>query len=230
MTFDFSGYDLHFIQKERSQDDSAHRFTYIYKFYSPVTRYIYILRAEYHIENVFAIKFYCKKDKGNEYKYSKIINKGDIGNILITCAKVIPLLLQEFPTASFGFIGARTLDKTSRKVESYINNQRFRVYKNVIAKKFGSITFEHIEYSEVSGYLLINRSSSHNLLNKENAIKSMFTGKPALVTKETAATAMATATFDNSKLMQFLPGFKYYPIMETIAYSCRSLQQKLNNQ
>lgn len=175
MTFDFPGYDLGFIQKEPCEDGSAHRFTYIYKFYSPITTYIYILRAEYHAEEVFAIKFYRKRDRGNQYKYSRIINKGDVGNILITCAKVIPMLLHEFPTASFGFIGSRTLDMRSGKVEGFSNNQRFRVYKNIIIQKFGTVTFQHVEYPEISGYLLINRASSVSLAEKEIAIRKMFT-------------------------------------------------------
>lgn len=62
------------------------------------------------------------------------------------------------------------------------------------------------------------------------AVKSKFTGKPPLVTKETAATAMATANFDNSKLFKFLPQFQYHELSQTIDYSCRALQQKLNNQ
>lgn len=59
--------------------------------------------------------------------------------------------------------------------------------------------------------------------------RSLFTGKPPLVTKETARTAMACVNFDNSKLLQHLPGFAYRPLQQTIAYCCRELQQKLNN-
>jgi hypothetical protein len=174
LTFDHIGYDLHFIQKVAHTDISSHEYTYVYKFFSPVTRYYYILRAEHHEEDVFAIKFYCKKDRHSDYKYSKIIDKGDAGNILITCAKVVPLLLGKHPSSSFGFIGSRTLDKVSGKVESYVNNQRFRVYKEVIKHKFGNITFEHYEYPEVSGYLLINKTSEIDLNQKEAAIRKMF--------------------------------------------------------
>jgi len=176
LTFDYPGYDLHFIQKEGCKDGTAHEFTYVYKFHSPITGYHYVLRADYHAEDVFAVKFYCKKDRHSEYKYSKIINKGDIGNILITCAEAIPLLLEKHPTASFGFVGARTIDKASGKVESYINTQRFRVYKEIIKIKFGKVTFEHYEYPEVSGYLLINRKSGNDLATKEAAIRKMFSG------------------------------------------------------
>jgi len=174
VNFDFNGYNLKFIQKDHIKDGSEHQFTYIFKFYSPITGYFYIIRAEYHTEDVFAVKFYCKKDRGSEFKYSKLINKGDVGNILITCAKVIPLLLTKHSTASFGFVGARTLDKASAKVESYINNQRFRIYSRVVAGKIGTVTFEHIEYPGISGYLLVNRNSGTEVATKELAIKQMF--------------------------------------------------------
>jgi dihydroflavonol-4-reductase len=59
-------------------------------------------------------------------------------------------------------------------------------------------------------------------------IKSLFSGKDPLVTKETAKTALATVHFDNSKLKQFLPEFTYRPIEETITHTCRLFQQKLN--
>ena len=61
------------------------------------------------------------------------------------------------------------------------------------------------------------------------AIKSRFTGKAPLVTKETAAAALEKIYFDNSKLKKFLPQFSYRNIEETIAQTCNALQQKLNN-
>ena len=155
MTFEsYLGYDLHFIQKEPFKDQTAHEFTYVYKFHSPITGYHYIVRAEYHTEDVFAIKFYCKKDRHSEYKYSKLINKGDVGNILKTCVKLIPILLEKYPKASFGFVGSRTLDKASRKVEGYDANQRFRVYRYMTGATLGTVTFEHIEYPEINSVLI----------------------------------------------------------------------------
>ena len=84
MTFDYPGYSLKFVQKRPCKDGTAHLFTLIYKFYSPITRYIYIFHADFHEENVFALKFYAKKDRHSDYKYSKLTNKGDVANILIT--------------------------------------------------------------------------------------------------------------------------------------------------
>jgi hypothetical protein len=173
LTFDYPGYELTFIQKQPSSDASDHLYTLIYKFFSPVTKYFYIIRADYHRLDTFAIKFYCKKDRKSQYKYSKIINKGDLGNILITCAKLVPILLEQYPSASFGFAGARTFDKASNKVENIQNNQRFRTYKYLIAQKFGTELFTHFEYSAISSYLLVNKTSGE-ITNLERDIVKMF--------------------------------------------------------
>jgi dihydroflavonol-4-reductase len=60
------------------------------------------------------------------------------------------------------------------------------------------------------------------------SLKSKFSGKAPLVTKETAATALARATFDNSKIKKILPSFEYKSLDETIKNTCAVLQQKLN--
>jgi hypothetical protein len=172
LNFNYPGYNLKFIQKSNCKDKSAHLFTIVYKFFSPITKYNYIINADYHEEDVFAIKFYCAKDKRSDYKYNKIVNKGDLGNIFISCAKVVPLLLLDYPNASFGFCGARTVDFKSKKVENYINNQRFRIYKNIVSMKFGTMTFTHYEYEQISSYLLINNKS--NVIISEKNIKKMF--------------------------------------------------------
>jgi hypothetical protein len=173
LTFDYPGYELRFIQRKQCKDGSAHKFTVIYKFYSPITKYWYILNADYHEEDIFAIKFYCKKDSKSEFKYSKIINRGDHGNILVTCAKVIPLLLQEYPTASFAFSASRSVDKSNKTVEPYSLNQRFKTYKYIAANKFGPATFTHFEYPIISCYLMLNNVWP-DVKIKEEAIVKMF--------------------------------------------------------
>jgi hypothetical protein len=173
LIFHSTGYPLEFIQRRICRDASAHLFTLIYKFRSPVTHYAYILHADYHEENVFALKFYAQKDKRDDHKYSRITNKGDVFNILITCLRVVPVILQEYPSASFGFIGSRTIDRQSRTVENYQNNQRFRVYNGVVAGTIGEQTFAHYSYEEVSGYLLINRATP-DIDAKEQLIIRMF--------------------------------------------------------
>lgn len=174
MTFDFKGYPLIFIQKQRCKDETAHQASFIYKFYSPITRYHYIVRAEQHDSNVFAIKFYCKKDRKSDYKYAKIINRGDLGNIIMSCARVIPLLLQKFPDASFAFAAARSVDFRNKLIESIECTQRYKLYAYMMPVKFGELTFEHIAYEKASCYILRNRQSSVTIEEIENIFKATY--------------------------------------------------------
>jgi hypothetical protein len=173
LTFNYPGYELKFIQKSPCKDITGHKFTLVYKFYSPKTKYWYIINADYHECNVFAIKFYCKKDKHSEFKYSKIVNKGDVGNILISCAKLISILLASYPKASFGFSASRSVDSNNKTVEPYKVNQRFKTYKFIIQQRFGNITFTHFEYPEISCYLLVNNDHD-NVSRIEREIVNMF--------------------------------------------------------
>lgn len=58
------------------------------------------------------------------------------------------------------------------------------------------------------------------------ALKSRITGKRPLVTKESAATALAQVRFDNHKLLQALPDFRYHSIQETISWTCNAYQKQ----
>lgn len=106
----------------------------------------------------FAIKFYAKKDRKSLRKYQNVINKGDVSGVVVTAAKAIPYLLNDFPNASFGFFGSRTLDKKSRTLEPIKNNQRFKLYRYHIPQLIGSKTFQHYSYENGSAYSLINRN------------------------------------------------------------------------
>lgn len=165
-----SGFDLKIIQTHPSKDNSDHLKTYVFKFLSPKTKLHYIVRAELHKYDVFAIKFYAKSFRKSVRKYSTSTNKGDVVNILYTTAKVVPKLLINFPLASFGFAGARSIDGRSLTIEGVGNNQRYRLYKTLIMMVFGNQTFEHYQFDEISSYLMINVKNVHKLAN----IKNMF--------------------------------------------------------
>ena len=154
-------------------DTTDHLYTYVYKFFSTVTKYFYILNADYHNEDAFAIKFYCKKDRGSIYKYSKIINKGDLPNILVTCAKVIPLLLEKYPTASFAFGASSSVDSKNNLQEPLAKNQRFEVYTYLVSRKIGRVTFKHKKFPKISCYMLINRNCD-DINKKERKLKKIF--------------------------------------------------------
>ena len=171
-------YDIHFIQKASpTNSGDAFDFSYIYKFYTERTekyqRLKYIIRVE-AIGDVFAIKFYTARDKKLDNKYNRIIQAHSYSQtlrIFLTCANVVPLLLPNYPLASFVINGAQTMDKKSDKIENKVNNQRFRLYKYVAEQLFGNSIFQDYEFPEVSSYLIVNRSSCQDVELKKNEIK-----------------------------------------------------------
>lgn len=98
------------------------------------------------------------------------------------------------------------------------DNRSYREIFNLIAGTFN----KKVPYKKVTPQLA-------KIVWRMEAIKSRFTGKPPLLTKETAASALAKVYFDNSKLKKILPQFNYRTIEETISKTCTALQQKLNN-
>ncbi|WP_204344333.1 hypothetical protein [Psychroserpens algicola] len=170
MQLTHKGYNIRFIQTHPKC--SAHEYRYVYKFFSSVTKLHYIIYCDLHAYDFIAVKFYAKIHKASPRKYSIVVNRGDVANILITCAKAIPELLIKHPNASFGFIGARTIDVESEKVEGYKKNQRFRLYTYHIPQLIGDKTFMHKSYPNASSYVLINRNNS-DLKKLEKSIKSM---------------------------------------------------------
>jgi nucleoside-diphosphate-sugar epimerase len=58
------------------------------------------------------------------------------------------------------------------------------------------------------------------------AIKAFFSGKDPLLTKETAKTARAKVSFNNTKLLKQFPAFTYTPLNESIGRICGELKQK----
>ena len=154
-------YDLKFIQKDNSKDGSDHLFTFIYKFFCVDSKLHYVIRAEYHKENVFAIKFYCKKDKRSQHKYNKIINKNNYSTVIKifeTCLYLIPELLKAYPDSNFAVLSSRSIDfsNANKLTEELSKNQRFRIYRKFAQDRIGNKTFTHFEYSSISSYLLVN--------------------------------------------------------------------------
>jgi dihydroflavonol-4-reductase len=57
-------------------------------------------------------------------------------------------------------------------------------------------------------------------------LKSYFTKKNPLVTKETAKTALATIQYNNAKILAALPNFSFVPIEKTIERICKELKKE----
>jgi dihydroflavonol-4-reductase len=147
-------------------------------------------------------------------------------------SKIFQSVYNEFPWYSDGITGFVDVKDVAavmtRLMDSDITAQRFivsaenKTYKDVltlIAKAFGKKS----PYKKVTPLIA-------KIVWRLEALKSWFTRKDPLVTKETSITALAKVNFDNSKLKKYLPDFKYRPIEETIAQACAALQQNINRQ
>lgn len=154
-----------------------------------------------------------------------ILGDGDWNN---GSSQIFKSVYEEFPwyaEGTTGFVDVRDVAKAMvQLMTSDISRERFilsegnHTYREVfslIAKKFGK-TPPHKKVTPMIA----------KIVWRLEALKSFFTGKDPLVTKETAETALAKVSFDNSKLKKFLPDFSYHTIEETISYTCNAMEQK----
>ena len=124
-----------------------------------------------------------------------------------------------------GFVDVR--DVTSVMIllmNSEISNERF------------ILSGENLSYREVFTSIAkcFNKKPPHKKVTsfmteivwRLEALKAAFTRKKSLLTKETAQTALTTVYFDNSKILNALPGFHFTSITETIKHTCATLKEK----
>lgn len=94
-------------------------------------------------------------------------------------------------------------------------NVPYRSVFNLIAKAFG----KKIPSRKVSPLMAA-------IVWRVEAVKSWFTRKKPLLTRETAKTAQAKVNFDNTRLLQTLPTFAYTPLEVSIDRICAELKVK----
>jgi len=153
------------------------------------------------------------------------------GNWNSGSSQIFKTAYEEFPwytDGSTGFVDVRDVvkamialmnsDVTAERFILSAENRTYAEVFNLMAKAFG----KKPPHKKVTPLLA-------KIVWRLEAIKSRFTGKDPLLTKETSATAMTKATFDNSKLKRFLPGFTYRKIEDSIADTCAVLQQNINS-
>ena len=103
-------------------------------------------------------------------------------------------------------------------MESKINEERFIVngdnwpfkkLQDTIADGFGKKN----PYKQTTPLLMA-------LAWRIEKIKSMFTGKRPLLTKESAKVAQSQTWFENGKILKALPEFSFTPLEESIKKAC----------
>ncbi len=118
-----------------------------------------------------------------------------------------------------GFVDVEDVAKAAvLLMESNINEQRFIVngdtwpfkkLQETIADGFG----KKRPFRQTTPFLM-------NIAWRMEKIKSIFTGKKPLLTKESARVAQSQTWFENDKLLKALPGFSFTPLEETIKRAC----------
>jgi nucleoside-diphosphate-sugar epimerase len=117
-------------------------------------------------------------------------------------------------------------------VEDVAKSMRMLMKSTVTAEKFILSEGDH-SYEEVLRLIAeaFNKPAPSKkvtpvlskLVWRIESLRSLFTGKKPLITRETSLTAMAEVHFDNSKLLKALPDFNYTPLEETIRNTARAL-------
>lgn len=128
-----------------------------------------------------------------------------------------------FTDGSSGFVDVLdVVDAMILLMESNLSSQRYIIsganltYKNlftIIANAF----HKKPPHKRVTALLA-------EIVWRLEAIKASINGKSPLLTKETSRTARASVNFDNSKLLNAIPGFQYRPIESSIKRICDELK------
>jgi dihydroflavonol-4-reductase len=150
-----------------------------------------------------------------------ILNPGTIlgyGDWNLSSCAIFKNMFEEFKWYAPGLNGFVDVQDVARAVtailESNINEERFIVngdtwtfkkLMNTIADNFG----KKRPSIESTPFLL-------NLAWRMEKLKSFFSGKNPLLTKETARIAISKTYFENKKLLNALPGFSFTPLEQTI--------------
>lgn len=154
-----------------------------------------------------------------------ILGAGDWDN---GSSAIFKKIYKEFPWYTEGVTGF--VD-----VEDVVRSMIMLMHSDITSQRF-IISAENVTYKELFSEIAIgfNKKLPHRKVNpfiaqmvwRLEAIRSWFTRKKPLLTKETARTAQAKVYFDNSKLLKYLPAFKYTPLKDSVKRICNEMKEK----
>ncbi|MFL5740806.1 MAG: SDR family NAD(P)-dependent oxidoreductase [Flavisolibacter sp.] len=138
-------------------------------------------------------------------------------------------LYQQFPWYTKGingFVGVEDVAEAAvQLLFSSVNEKKFIINAE-------NWSFQHLFDSIADGF---HKKRPHReatrtlgeLAWRAEGLKSMFTGKESLLTKETARLAHSKTSFDNRKILQALPEFTFHPLEEVIKNACIQYEKAL---
>lgn len=123
-----------------------------WSFVSKKSNLEYIVLIERYNNNVYAVKFYLKKDKKNKRKYQTLTRSNEPRTIIMSVMKIMMTYAKEHPDSSFIFIGTNGPD------ESKANTKRFRVYRHLVNTYISQEQFTHLQDEQNSIYMLLRNT------------------------------------------------------------------------
>jgi dihydroflavonol-4-reductase len=151
---------------------------------------------------------------------STILGYGDWNN---TSCAIFRSVYNEFPWYTEGINGFVDVTDTARAIvrlletdidgERYIlngDNWSWRRLFETMAKEFG----KRPPTREATPFLT-------GIAWRTEKLKSLFTGRSALLTRESARIAAGKTFFSNDKILKLLPDFRFTPLEETIRTACQ---------
>ena len=138
-------------------------------------------------------------------------------------------IYREFPWYSNGINGFVDVKDVAAAVVSLLkseiagerfilngDNWSFRQLFNAIATGFGKKQPDR----EATPFL-------SSLAWRLEKVKTLFSGRPSLITRESARIARSKTRFDNSRILLRLPGFRFTPLEQTIRSACKAYLEHL---
>ena len=127
-----------------------------------------------------------------------------------------------------GFVGVEDVaEAVVRLLLSDITEKRFIV--NAENRSFQSLLAKLAEgFGKKPPHRYANRSMSEVAWRLEG-LKAFFTGSKPLLSKETAKVAHSQTSFDNTSLLNALPGFRFTPLDLVIEKACAQYQKAIAN-
>jgi len=147
-----------FLMTKYESNPAFHIKTYLYKIETSAGKYM--VHLEEYIRDTYVIKFYPVRFKKYPNKFQILSHDNVMQAVVSTALQIFIQQLVRNPRASLGFIASASIIGSIK--EEQPNNQRFRIYKQVMENLFGAITFAHFCDITNSAYLMGNKLNDMN--------------------------------------------------------------------
>jgi hypothetical protein len=157
-----------FLMSKYESNPALHIKTYLYKIDTPAGKYM--VHLEEYVRDTYIIKFYPIRFKKYPNKFQLLSRDNVMQGVVSTSLLIFIQQLVRRPNASLGFIASASIIGSTKEDQS--NNQRFRIYKQVMENLFGTATFAHFSDMANSAYLMVNKAN--NIGEYVNAMQNVF--------------------------------------------------------